>query len=680
MNISANPSRVPNEVLVKFRGAASLTTETDFFKAKGATLLKTFDFGDRLSESLHGDLTQVQLPEGLTPEQAIEQWQKDKRVEYVATNDYVHALENGEEKLNPKSWALHNTGQTGGKPGADIHALEAWQQQTGKGPDNDGPVIAVIDTGIDLFHEALKPNLWTNPNEIPDDGIDNDGNGVVDDVHGFNIRSQNGLPLDENGHGTHCATIIGAADGNSQNISGVMKRTQIAGVQFLNKLGMGKLSDAIEGIAYADRIGARIVSSSWGGGPYNKAMLDVIAASPALHVIAAGNDGSDNDRTPTYPASYDLPNIVAVAATDHNDQLAEFSNYGKEMVDLGAPGVDIYSGYKGGGYKSLSGTSMATPFVAGTAGLIVSEFPNISNADLKTRLLNSTDPVDNLQAKTVSGGRLNAARAIERDTVAPAPITDLVARHTAPGRVALSFTPTGDDGLEGMASRYQVSVSSTPFQEGTANPDARVVAWGRPDGKPVNLEISTPRWGDDKTLYYSVQSQDNVGNLGAPAVARVDLPASRALFEPKQAEGRDVWASRWDWTLVDDPVRGKVWTDSPDGNYSNSSSWMKSTDIDLSTAQHPKLVFEARTDLENERDFLNIEIGVKTRPLVYEWRTVAELTGTHEWGVHEIDLSKYAGKQIQVNFKLQPDGARTQDGAYLQNITLVDEAADSRSP
>ncbi|MCA9779684.1 MAG: S8 family serine peptidase, partial [Candidatus Eremiobacteraeota bacterium] len=542
---------VPGEVLVKFRQTPQPNANSGFLKEEGATLLKTFDFGERLRDEFEGELSHVKLPPGLSVEEAMKRWAVDERVEYVASNDYVRGFD-ASEKLNPRSWGLHNTGQTGGTPDADVDAPEAWAQQSGRGAHNDGPVIAVVDTGIDIYHEALEPNLWTNPGEIPGDGIDNDGNGVIDDIHGYNARQENGFPLDENGHGSHCAGIIGAADGNSQHISGVMKRTQIAGVQFLSKLGMGSLADAIEGLAYADRIGARIVSNSWGGGPYNRALKDVLEASPALQVFAAGNESNDNDRNPTYPASYNLPNVISVAATDHNDRLADFSNYGAQSVDLAAPGVAIYSSVHGGQYKELSGTSMAAPFVTGAAGLIVSEYPQIDNARLKARLTNSVDRLENLEGKVKSGGRLNVARALERDDIAPAEVSDFKATLTAPGRVSLSFSPTGDDGMDGQASLYRVRVSDNPELK-----DAATLVEGRPDGSDkIQLDLKSPRWGEEKTLYYSVEMEDNVGNTGRPAINSIALPASKMLFEPGNAEDRETWKSRWGFAQVEEAGRG----------------------------------------------------------------------------------------------------------------------------
>lgn len=681
MNISSRHKRDPREVIVKFQHQNKLSEIKDFTRVQGAKLIKTFDFGDRLEARLGGELAHIQLPPDMTPEQAQKRWAKNPDVEYVATNDLIELNQeptdrDGSEKLNPDQWGLHNTGQTGGKPDADIDALEAWLQQSGRGGANGGPLIAVVDTGLDIYHESLEENLWTNAGETPGDGIDNDGNGVIDDIHGYNSRDENGYPIDENGHGTHCAAIIGAVDGNSANISGVMKRAQIAGVRFLSRLGMGKMSDALEGLAYADRIGARIISNSWGGGPYNRAMKDVLEASPALHVFAAGNESNNNDESPTYPASYDLPNVLAVAATDHHDELAGFSNFGADSVDIAAPGDKILSAVQGGEYRQLSGTSMAAPHVTGAAGLILSEYPNLSNKEVKTRLLNSVDQLESLDGKVRSGGRLNAARALERDEVPPSAAESVQVHNSGPGRISVSFDPGGDDGKAGQASQFLVRVSENPIVPGETDlENLQIVAQGRPpEVGPVKLDLSSRRWSEDKTLHYAVEMEDNVGNVSAPALAQLKVAASKVAFNPGERSDKDVWNSTWEWTQVEAAGRGLVWTDSADSDYGAASTWIRSADIPLQDFKNPKLVFEAKTDLEANSDFLTIKVGRKTHPVVYKWRDVGELTGTQDWNLREIDLSRYAGETVRLAFWMEPDGRRSQDGVYLDNIMIVDEA------
>jgi len=183
-------------------------------------------------------------------------------------------------------------------------------------------------------------------------------------------------------------------------------------IKIFDDSGRTNAAAIIRGIQYADKMGARVANNSWGGGAPNQGIQTAFADSSTFHLVAAGNDGKNNDTRPTYPANYDLPNIVTVAATDHNDQLANFSNYGGRTVDLAAPGVDIVSTVPGGKYSKMSGTSMATPHVTGAAGLIVSEFPNISNGELRSRLLDTVDQKSQLQGEVITGGRLNVANAL----------------------------------------------------------------------------------------------------------------------------------------------------------------------------------------------------------------------------------------------------------------------------
>jgi subtilisin family serine protease len=342
-------------------------------------------------------------------------------IEYIEPNFIVSTQTTPNDPRYNELYGLNNTGQTGGTPDADIDAPEAWDIQTG----ND-VVIGVIDTGVDYNHPDIDDNMWTNPGETPDNGVDDDGNGFVDDYYGYDFVNEDGDPFDDFFHGTHVAGTIAAEGNNGDGVTGVNWDAQIMAIKFLDSGGFGTTFDAIESVEYATMMGVPVTNNSWGGGGFSQALQDAIAAAGEqgqLFIAAAGNGyGNDNDAFPFYPASYDLDNIIAVAATNDNDQLADFSNYGANTVDLGAPGEDVLSLFPGGDYGLLSGTSMATPHVAGVVGLILSENPGLSAEEVKDLILTTVDPLTSLEGRTVSGGRLNAFEALSELGPPPPPI------------------------------------------------------------------------------------------------------------------------------------------------------------------------------------------------------------------------------------------------------------------
>jgi thermitase len=318
------------------------------------------------------------------------------------------------DPLLGEQWGLLNTGQRGGRNEADISAFPAWDKTKG----SRKVVVAVLDSGVDYTHPDLAGNMWHRPADLEmyfDDEL-----GTIDDAEGFSAVEYERDPMDENGHGTHCAGIVGAEGDNNLGIVGVNWQVEIMPLKFMGRGGFGSTKDAIAAINYViarkkDGVNVRVISASWGSQQRSKALEDVIrkaGESDILFVAAAGNDGADADRRPHYPSGYKLPNVMSVAALDRHDKLAGFSNYGAKGVHVAAPGKEILSTWLGGKYEEHSGTSMATPFVAGVAGLILSVEPNLSVKELRDRLINTVDKLDSLKGKVVSGGRVNAARAV----------------------------------------------------------------------------------------------------------------------------------------------------------------------------------------------------------------------------------------------------------------------------
>jgi subtilisin family serine protease len=397
------------ELIVKFRNTASEAGKKNLHQKHGSVRLKEFP-----SLRLH----HVKLKKGLTVAEAIKEYQADPDVEYAEPNYLVSSLALPNDTRFVELWNLYNTGQSGGASGADINAPSAWDISTG----SSDVVVAVIDTGIDYTHPDLMANLWTSPTELNGQtGTDDDGNGYADDIYGYNALTHAGDPLDDFGHGTHVAGIIGAAGDNELGIVGVSWNVKIMSCKFLNAYGYGDSSGAIECLQYVKAMkdrGVNIVATnnSWGGDGYSQALYDAIDAQrDILFIAAAGNDWSDNDVLGAYPADYDLPNVISVAATDANDNKSYFSNYGRRTVHVGAPGSTILSTLPAtnyfnitGGYGKLSGTSMAAPHVTGLAALLKAQTPERDWKALKNLILAGGDATAAMQGRTLTGKRINA--------------------------------------------------------------------------------------------------------------------------------------------------------------------------------------------------------------------------------------------------------------------------------
>ena len=366
---------------------------------------------------------EVRLPEGLSVLEAVSRYEASDVVAYAEPDFVIEQADLAPVTPNDPDFALayglDNRGQTAGTPDADIDAPEAWATTTGKAQT----VVAVIDTGVDVSHPDLRDNIWRNPGEIAGNSIDDDQNGYVDDVTGWDFYHNDNSVFDnadDDSHGTHVAGIVAARGDNGVGGTGVAWRASLMPLKFLGDNGSGFVSDSIEALDYAVANGARVSNNSWGGASYSQALRDAIkraGGSGHLFVAAAGNGGADGigdnlDVTPEYPAAYPEPNILTVTATDHADTLASFSNYGAVQVDLAAPGVRIVSTVPGNRYALASGTSMATPFVTGAATLLLGIDGTQTAAELKGALMTSVDMQPGLVPKTLTGGRLGLAAAV----------------------------------------------------------------------------------------------------------------------------------------------------------------------------------------------------------------------------------------------------------------------------
>jgi subtilisin family serine protease len=402
----------PMRLLAKLKNPGSITAQAYAAALDNSGLSRTKSYqlvpGLQLLEPKAG-INKVTDPVSLRT--AAKELMATGLFEYVEADQLVSIMQLPDDArfTDGTLWGLRNTGQNGGRVGIDVNAVPAWDITTG----TSDVVVAVIDTGVRYTHQDLVANMWVNEDEIPGNNIDDDNNGFVDDKYGINAINNSGDPMDDNDHGTHCAgTIAATAFGGGGHV-GVAYNVRIMALKFLSAGGGGSTSDAITCVDYAVANGADIMSNSWGGGGASQALLDSIRAANQAGIIfiaAAGNDSSNNDSVDSYPANYDVENVISVAAIDRAGNLASFSNYGARNVDLGAPGVDVYSTTASSdtSYDSFSGTSMACPHVSGVAALVMSRTPDISITELRARLLLGTTPLSSLAGRTVTGGMTNA--------------------------------------------------------------------------------------------------------------------------------------------------------------------------------------------------------------------------------------------------------------------------------
>lgn len=421
-------------------------------------------------------------------------------IQYAEPDPVVHpgVAPNDPGYLSGELWGLNNLGQDGGTFDADIDAPEGWDIRR----NASAVIVGVVDSGILYTHEDLAENMWTNLGEIAGNGIDDDSNGYIDDIHGINAITNTGDPKDDNSHGSHVAGTIGGRGDNGLGVSGVAWEVKLMGLKFLSASGSGATSDAIKCLDYARTMGAHITNNSWGGGSASLALEDAIQANAAadmLFVVAAGNDGKDNDSGATFPSSYGIANIVSVAASTRSDDLASFSNFGFGTVHLAAPGAEIWSvGIEDDrDYSYKSGTSMASPHVAGALALLRAQYPDAPAGELINRLNRGADLFSAADGQIQTGRRLNLLGALT--TTDTRPLNDDFSEATE--------IPTPNAVTQ--VTLYGATPESSNLSDGIA--DGQTVWWRItfPVGGPVVVDLS----GSDFDTLLGVYTGSSVGAL-----------------------------------------------------------------------------------------------------------------------------------------------------------------------
>jgi subtilisin family serine protease len=451
------------EVLVKLSAGSSSGRATEGLKKRGAEAVE--EFADL-------DWQRLKLPKGMSVEDAMKRFSSVPGVEAVQPNFYYHLL------ATPNDPQFSNAGMYGlGK----ISAPQAWDLTAG----SPAVVVANIDTGVRYTHEDLAANMWKNPGEIPNNGIDDDSNGFVDDYYGYDFFFNDPDPVDENGHGTHTSGIIGAVGNNGVGVVGVNWNVRIMAIKIYDSDGFGTTSAMlINAYNYVrmmkDRgVNIRVTNNSYGGcdeacdyDQATKDALDAMGDEGILNVFAAGNEASNNDITPAYPASYTSPSIVAVANSNSSDAKNPGSNFGVESVDLAAPGTGILSTFNGSNssYGTLTGTSMAAPHVTGAAALLSAYDQSLSAASLKASILNNVDTLPNWNGVVKTGGRLNVFKALQNPTVCTFGLsTQSVVAGTKGGyfSVDLNAQPNCDYSIKRNVNWIQISGQDVRSGSGT---------------------------------------------------------------------------------------------------------------------------------------------------------------------------------------------------------------------
>ncbi|NJM61512.1 MAG: S8 family serine peptidase [Oscillatoriales cyanobacterium RU_3_3] len=501
----------PGEILVKFKPGVTETEISMLAQTQGAIALENLFVGSP-TDSTNGQWKVLKFEPNADLELIRAALALDSNVAGLELN-YKLSINATRDPMVNSLWGLNNTGQTGGSADADIDAPEAWGIQTG----SKDVTVAVIDTGGDYRHQDLAANTWRNTGEIAGNGVDDDNNGFVDDVHGYDFVNTDGDPMDDEGHGTHVAGTIGAVGNNNIGVVGVNHNVSLMHLKFLDSGGFGFTDNAARAIDYATRMGAKVINASFGGGGYSQSMFDAISRANnagVLFVAAAGNDANNNDLNPDFPTNYDLPNIISVAATDERDRLAWFSNYGRDTVDLAAPGVNILSTLPGNSYGQFDGTSMAAPHVAGAAALLLAQKPNQSPAQLKNILMESADRVTSLEATTVTGGRLNVHQALSQIAPPPRPIWEIAIENEHQQTKGLLGNPKNDTYFDPTPSPAGTTGKGKDYEFGS-------IHWSEKYG-------AVALWGDLQREYEEYDSPNGSGGwLGFPTRREYDWNGGR---------------------------------------------------------------------------------------------------------------------------------------------------------
>lgn len=491
----------PGEVIVKFKSTVSRAAVSSVLANTGIEIAQEFGEISVYRCTISGDKS---VPG------AVAACNADPTIEYAEPNYIYRTFQTPNDPRFPELWNM-----------VMVNAPQAWDIQTG----DRAIVVGVIDTGVDLDHEDLAANMWKNAGESgggkESNGVDDDGNGLIDDYQGWDFINNDNDPNDDNDHGTHVSGTLGAVGNNNIGVAGVNWIVSIMPLKFLGGDGSGTTDNAVEAIIYATKMGAKILSNSWGGGGRSQALEDAIKFANdngVLFMAAAGNEGRNTDQFPTYPAGYELGNVIAVANSNSDDRLSGTSNFGRTSVDLAAPGRQILSTVRNDRYTKFSGTSMATPHVSGAAALVWAQYPGVSSSQVKIRLLGSVDRSSDYAGKVVTGGRLNVFKALSTEPVIFTRQLDNTEDESGP--YAVDADIVDDTSIASATLTYQVSgqPAVTNAMTPSGNDHYRAEIPGQPLGSTITYFVkasdSDGHETRDANFTFEIKKKDDGGICG----------------------------------------------------------------------------------------------------------------------------------------------------------------------
>lgn len=688
----AQIAMVADHVLVKIASSADVQTLATVVTANGGSIRSVKPASKTYLVTIPAPLDPDGLPD------AIDTLKRQTGVIAIAEPDFiVHAIATPNDASFAQLYGLHNTGQTGGVVDADIDAPEAWNISTGSRTVR----VGIIDTGIDYTHPDLAANMWTNPGEIAGNGIDDDNNGYVDDVRGWDFVNDDANPMDDHYHGTHCAGTIGGVGNNSTGVVGVNWQVSLVALKFLSASGSGSTSDAIEAVAYSTLIGLDLTSNSWGGGGYSQALFDAISSANTagkLFIAAAGNNATNTDASINYPSGYNLPNIVTVAATDHSDQLAYFSNYGAASVDLGAPGDNILSTAPNSAYRTLSGTSMATPHVAGATALLKAYRPSLTASDIKSALLASVDATPALTGKTLSGGRLNVNSALlSLNNLLVSPNSGWSVSAAAGGPVPTDSAAYTLRNLSGSARAWTATVD-VPWAQ--LNAASGTVPSNGSVTSTVSLVAASVQGLAAGTYSGNLRITDvGSGRVHVRPLTLTSTPPAILTFNLSSDPG---WARTGQWAFGQptglgdgaygnpDPTSGYTGTNvlgvNLAGNYSTTIGGpytLTAGPFNFTGVTATRLQFRRWLNSDYE-PYVSATVELSTNGTTWRtlWRNSSTLITESSWSLQDIDLSAYADNQSSVSIRWTytvSSGAWPLSGWNLDDIVILGAPAKALS-